>query len=238
MSESLQTKICLYVLSRRGWAITIIGQQQRCSSHPLVQLLKWQSRITFICWHTDQVLTYCPSVVTTVNPHQLFTLCQAHKLYCAGCRALSGERWQQQPMFFQGYFLMTKTIDAAQREPNDTLLYFSRAVSWAFPALPLVSEPQLFAAVTEEKTETLCCSLLHWESSRYTLWSWESLVKMNVSKCFIHYWQMRKWHLFLQGFICDGYYITDYILLILLLHVLFFAILLSYTPWLKHNYLD
>ena len=191
MSVSLQ--ICLYVLSRRGWSISIIGQQQRCSSYPLLQLLKWQSRITFICWHTDQVLTYCPSVVTTVNPHQLFTVCQAHKLYCAACFALSGERWQQQPMFFQGYFLMTKTINAAQREPNDTLLYFTRAVSWAFPAMLLWQ--QFFAAVTEEKTGSLCCSFLHWESSRYTLWSWETiftLVKTNVSKCFIHYWQMRK----------------------------------------------
>lgn len=70
---------------------------------------------------------YCPSLVSAFNPHLLFSMCQAHELYCADCHALSGERWHQRQIVFQESFFTTKTTQCSSKEPNDILLSFFRA---------------------------------------------------------------------------------------------------------------
>lgn len=99
-------------------------QQWWCSSYTPSSGAEWQSSITFIWCHTDQVLSTRPSLVTVVNLYRLFfflipTQLQLHTNCVVWTEAL---RWVMALYDDKDYLMLLE-------ETNDNLLFFSRAVS-------------------------------------------------------------------------------------------------------------
>lgn len=131
--------------------ISIKGQKQQCFSYTRLQLGNWQSRITFIWWHTDQVLPVLPHLghrgeglslcaecgLYTNCAVQTAALCQVRDGSSDECTSRGTSWWQRR-------------LDAAQR--NQMTPYCPRPEQCHLRlrhSASLISKARLCAAVTE-----------------------------------------------------------------------------------------